>query len=280
MATDCLEENYTTIIKAGKIEKNYWRDLIKYRELFYFLAWRDILVRYKQTVIGVVWCVIRPFLTMIVFSVIFGNLAKLPSNGVPYPLLVFSALLPWQFFSTSLADAGNSIMNNSGMISKIYFPRLIAPASSIIVNLFDFFISFSILILMMIYYHYTPSLKILFLPFFLLLACFAALGVGLWTTALVVKYRDFKFIVPFVIQFGLYISPVGFNSSLVPEKWQFLYSLNPMVCVIDGFRWSILGQNIKLNPIGFGISLLLLLLILISGIGYFRKTEQTFADII
>lgn len=269
-----------TIIEADKLEKTYWLDLLKYRELFYFLAWRDILVKYKQTVVGVLWCVIRPFLTMIIFTVIFGKLAKLPSNGVPYPLLVFTAILPWQFFSNSLMDSSNSIVANANMISKVYFPRLIVPASTIIVNLFDFFISFGILVIMMFYYQYLPSLKILFFPIFLLLAVVASLGTGLWLTAMNVKYRDFRFILPFIIQFGLYISPVGFNSSVVPEKWQLLYSINPMVCVIDGIRWSILGQSININPAGFCLSFTLLLLIFISGIWYFRKTERTFADII
>ncbi|OGI27876.1 MAG: phosphate ABC transporter permease [Candidatus Melainabacteria bacterium RIFOXYA12_FULL_32_12] len=268
------------IIEAGKSEKNYWLDLIKYRELFYFLAWRDILVRYKQTVIGVLWVLIRPFLTMVVFTVIFGNIAKLPSDGVPYPLLVFSAMLPWQFFSTSLTDSSNSIVANANMISKVYFPRIIVPASSIVVNLFDFAISFSILLSMMVFYQFIPSWKIITLPFFILLAVLAALGMGLWFTALNVKYRDFRFIIPFIVQFGLYISPVGFNSSVIPENWRLLYSLNPMVCVIDGFRWAILGQNISIHVPGFILSLVLLLMIFFTGIQYFRKTERTFADVI
>lgn len=269
-----------TIIEAGKAEKNYWIDLFKYRELFYFLAWRDILVRYKQTIVGVLWCIIRPFLTMVVFTVIFGKLAKLPSGGIPYPLLVFAAMLPWQFFSTSLSDSSNSLVANANMISKVYFPRIIVPASTVIVNLFDFLISFGILVLMMIYYHFVPDWRIILLPVFILLAVVSSLGTGLWLTALNVKYRDFRYIVPFIIQFGMYISPVGFNSSIVPAKWQLLYSINPMVCVIDGFRWSILGQNININPAGFCLSLTLLLLTFMSGIWYFRKTERTFADII
>ncbi|EKE02198.1 MAG: hypothetical protein ACD_20C00413G0022 [uncultured bacterium] len=272
--------NNVLIIEAGKSEKNYWLDLVKYRELFFFLAWRDILVRYKQTVIGVLWAIIRPLLTMVVFTVIFGKLAKLPSGGVPYPLLVFSAMLPWQFFSTSLTDSSNSVVANANMISKVYFPRIIVPASSIVVNLFDFVISFSILLLMMVFYQFIPSWKIITLPFFILLAILAALGMGLWFTALNVKYRDFRFIIPFVVQFGLYISPVGFNSSIIPEKWRLLYSLNPMVCVIDGFRWAILGQNINIHIPGFIISLTLLLVIFFTGIQYFRKTERTFADVI
>lgn len=269
-----------SIIEAGKSEKNYWIDIIKYRELFYFLAWKDILVRYKQTIIGVMWCIIKPFITMVIFSVIFGKLAKLPSNGIPYPLLVYSALLPWQFFSMCLTDSSNSIVTNSNMISKVYFPRIIVPASSIIVNLFDFLISFGILVILMFYYQFPVSFKIFTLPFFLFLATLASLGLGLWFTALNVKYRDFRIVIPFLVQFGLYISPIGFHSSVIPEKWRLLYSLNPMVCVIDGFRWAILGQSIQIHWTGFVLSLILLLLIFFSGINYFRKTEKTFADII
>jgi len=276
--TSIIEE--VIYIESGKTEKNYWIDLFKYRELFFFLAWRDILVRYKQTIIGILWCVIRPFLTMVVFSVIFGKIAKLPSNGIPYPLLVFSAVLPWQFFSTSLMDSSNSIVANGNMISKIYFPRIIVPISSIIVNLFDFFVSFGILVLLMIYYKFAPGWQIITLPIFLFLAILSSVGLGLWFTALNVKYRDFRFIIPFIVQFGLYISPVGFSSSLIPDKWQLLYSLNPMVCVIDGFRWAILGQSMQTNLSGFCLSLLLLLTIFVTGIMYFRKTEKTFADVI
>ena len=269
-----------TVIQAGKAEKNYWFDLVKYRELFYFLAWRDILVRYKQTVVGILWCIIRPVLTMVVFTVIFGHIAKLPSGGAPYPLLVYAGMLPWQFFSACLQDSSNSLTGNANLISKVYFPRIIVPASSIIVNLFDFFISFAILALMMIYYQFNPGWKILALPVFILLAIMASLGLGLWFTALNVKYRDFRYIIPFLVQFGLYVSPVWFNSSVVPEQWRLLYSFNPMVCVIDGFRWAILGHNLNLDIRGFGVSFILLIFLFYSGIAYFRKTEKTFADII
>lgn len=278
VSAEILENS--TIIEAGKFEKTYWIDLIKYRELFYFLAWRDILVRYKQTVIGIFWCIIRPLLTMVVFTVIFGKLAKLPSDGVPYPLLVFAAMLPWQFFSSSLGDCSNSLIGNSNMISKIYFPRIIVPTSTVIVNLFDFCVSLGILFLMMLFYKYIPPIQILTLPILTLLALFASLGMGLWFTALNVKYRDVRYVIPFLIQFGLYISPVGFNSSIVPEKWQLLYSLNPMVCVIDAFRWAILGHSFHINVTSFLVSFSVLVVTFITGLNYFRKTEKTFADII
>lgn len=271
---------FDLIIEPGKANVEYWRDLWRYRELFAFLAWRDILVRYKQTVIGIVWAFIRPVLTMIVFTIIFGKLAGMPSGGVPYPVLVFAAMLPWQFFASALTESSNSLIGNAGMISKIYFPRLIIPSSTVVVCLVDFIISFIILLLLMIIYKFTPDWRMLLLPLFLIMAFLTALGAGLWFTALNVKYRDFRYIVPFVVQFGLYISPVGFSSNVIPEKWRLLYSLNPMVGVIDGFRWSILGGGAKLYWPGFILSLGLILLIFFSGIWYFRKTERTFADVI
>jgi lipopolysaccharide transport system permease protein len=267
-------------IEAGRSENQYWNDLWRYRELFYFLAWRDILVRYKQTAIGIAWAIVRPFLTMIVFTFVFSNLAKLPSGGVPYPILVFAAMLPWQFFSSALSECSNSLIANSNMISKVYFPRLIVPTSAVIVSFVDFLISGIILIALMIWYHFMPDWRILTLPFFILIAIAAAIGGGLWLAALTVEYRDFRYIVPFIVQFGLYISPVGFSSSIVPEQWRLLYSLNPMVSVIDGFRWAILGGNSTLFWPGFILSLGLVILLFISGIWYFRKTERTFADII
>jgi len=270
-------ENFL-IIEAGKTEKHYWIDLWRYRELFYFLSWRDILVRYKQTAIGVAWSVIRPVLTMIVFTIIFGRIAKLPSGDIPYPILVFVAMLPWQLFANSLTESSMSLIGNANMISKIYFPRMIMPASSIIVAFIDFFISFIILGIIMAWYRFIPSWKIIFVPIFLLIAFLAAFGVGLMFSALNVKYRDFKYIVPFVVQFGLYASPVGFSSDVIPDKWRLLYSINPMVGVIDGFRWCIIGQDISIYKPGFIISIILTILILIIGIIYFRKTEKTFAD--
>jgi lipopolysaccharide transport system permease protein len=270
----------TLVLEAGRAERHYWRDLWRYRELFFFLAWRDILVRYKQTALGLVWALGRPLITMLVFTLVFSKLAKLPSDGVPYPLLVFAALLPWQFFSGAFSGAGDSLINNAGMISKVYFPRLVIPASAVIVSFVDFLISGIILVGLMIWYGFAPSLRIFTLPLFILVAFAAAMGVGLWIAALNVKYRDFRIIVPFVVQFGLYISPVGFSSSIVPEQWRLLYSLNPMVGVIDGFRWAILGGNAQLYWPGFMLSLSLVLVILVTGIAYFRKTEKTFADVI
>lgn len=271
---------YSLVIEAGKSEKHYWRDLWRYRELFYFLAWRDILVRYKQTVIGLMWALIRPLLTMIVLVIVFGKLAKFPSGGIPYPILVFAGLLPWQFFSSAFTEAGNSLVGNSNMLSKVYFPRLIVPTSAVIVSFVDFLISGTILIGLMIWYGFLPDWRIITLPLFILIAIAAAMGAGLWIAALNVKYRDFRYIIPFVVQFGLYVSPVGFSSTIVPERWRLWYSLNPMVGVIDGFRWAILGGDTQVYWQGFMISIALVVLILISGVFYFRKTEKTFADVI
>jgi lipopolysaccharide transport system permease protein len=268
------------VIEAGRTEQQYWKDLWRYRELFYFLAWRDLLVRYKQTVIGVAWALIRPFLTMIVFTVVFGHLAKLPSGGVPYPILVFAAMLPWQFFASALSESSNSLISNSNLISKVYFPRLIVPTSAVMVSFVDFLISGVILVGLMVWYQFIPDWRILTLPIFVMIAFAASMGVGLWLTALSVEYRDFRYIVPFIVQFGLYISPVGFSSSIVPPEWRLLYSLNPMVGVIDGFRWAILGGDSQIYVPGFALSLGLVALLLWSGIGYFRKMERTFADVI
>ncbi|MDZ8052236.1 MAG: ABC transporter permease [Aulosira sp. ZfuVER01] len=268
------------VIEAGRTEQQYWKDIWRYRELFCFLAWRDILVRYKQTAIGIAWALIRPFLTMVVFTVVFGQLAKLPSQGAPYPILVFSAMLPWQFFANSLSECSNSLISNANLISKVYFPRLIVPTSTVVVSFVDFLISGMILLALMAWYNFVPSWRILTLPLFIAIAFTASMGAGLWLASLNVKYRDFRFIVPFIVQFGLYISPVGFSSGIVPEKWRLLYSLNPMVGVIDGFRWAILGGESKLYVPGFTLSLGLVALLFITGIWYFRKMEKTFADVI
>jgi lipopolysaccharide transport system permease protein len=268
------------IIEAGRTEQQYWKDLWRYRELFYFLAWRDILVRYKQTIIGIAWALIRPFLTMVVFTIVFGKLAKLPSEGVPYPILVFAAMLPWQFFSNALSGCSNSLISNANLIAKVYFPRLIVPASAVIVSFVDFMISGIILIGLMAWYDLLPSWRILTLPFFIIIAFAASMGAGLWLAALNVKYRDFRYIVPFIVQFGLYISPVGFSSTIVPQEWRLVYSLNPMVGVIDGFRWAILGGEARIYLPGFLLSLGLVVGVLASGIWYFRKVERTFADVI
>ena len=266
------------IIEAGKTEGQYFRDLWRYRELFIFLAWRDILVRYKQTVFGVLWAVLRPFLTMVVFTIVFGKIAKLPSGGVPYPILVYAAMLPWQFFSSAFSEASNSLIGNTNLLTKIYFPRIIMPTSTVIVALVDFFIALGILVALMVFYRYAPSWNILALPVFILLAFLTAMGAGLYITALNVKYRDFRYVVPFIVQFGLYISPVGFSSDVVPEKWRLLYAVNPMVGVIDGFRWAILGQSLHIQSFVLSVGVSIGLFIL--GLWYFRKTERTFADVI
>ncbi|MBN2144326.1 MAG: ABC transporter permease [Candidatus Aureabacteria bacterium] len=272
--------DYHLVIEAGKTERQYVKDLWRYRELFAFLAWREILIRYKQTVLGILWAIMRPLLTMLVFTFVFGKLAKFPSNGIPYPLLVFAGMLPWQFFSSSLQESGGSLIANANMISKVYFPRLVIPVSSVIVSLVDFLISFGILLVMMIFYPVSFSWNLLLLPFLLLIAFACSLGAGLWLSALSVKYRDFRYIIPFLLQFGLYISPVGFLSSVIPEKWRLLYSMNPMVGVIDGFRWALLGEKLSFYWPGFLISLLLVLFLFSTGLWYFRNTEKTFADVI
>ena len=271
----------TIILEPGRAEKNYWFDLWRYRELFIILAWRDVSVRYKQTIIGVLWAVLRPFLTMLVFVVIFGRLAKLPSDGnTPYALMVFAAMLPWSLFSTSLGEASNSLIGNANLISKVYFPRLIIPTATVVTAFIDFLISFIILLGMMVYYKFLPPWNLVLLPVFIILALLASLGPGLWLTALNVKYRDFRYLIPFVVQFGLYISPVGFSSSIIPEKWRLLYSLNPMVGVIDGFRWSILGGDSPIYWSGFILSIGVIIFFLWLGIWSFRKMENSFADLI
>ena len=268
------------VLEPGRAERHYWRDLWRYRELFYFLAWRDLLVRYKQTVIGVVWALLRPFLTMVVFTVVFGKIAGLPSGGVPYPILVFAGMLPWQFFSNALSESSGSLVSNANLISKVYFPRLIVPAGAVIVGFVDFLISFVIMAALMVWYGFLPGMQILTLPLWILLAFLAAIGPGLFITALNVKYRDFRYVIPFVVQFGLYVSPVGFRSDVVPEQWRLLYSLNPMVGVIDGFRWAICGGEFAIYWPGFAASLAITVFFLWFGIRYFRKTERTFADVI
>lgn len=276
-----MSESVTLIIEAGRSERHYWRDLWRYRELFYFLAWRDLLVRYKQTVIGVAWALLRPLMTMLIFTLVFGHLAKLPSEGdAPYPILVFAALLPWQFFSNALSEASNSLIGNANLISKVYFPRLIIPASSVITSFVDFLISGIILVGLMIWYRFVPDWRILTLPLFIAFAFAAAMGFGLWLTALNVKYRDFRYVVPFIVQLGLYASPVGFSSSIVPEQWRLLYSLNPMVGVIDGFRWALLGGESHISWPGFSLSVFIVAIVLAWGVYYFRKMEKTFADVI
>ena len=276
-----MSKTQTLVIEPGLAERHYWRDLWHYRELFVVLAWRDVTVRYKQTVIGLVWALIQPLLTMVVFTIIFGKLAKLPADGaVPYALLVFAGLLPWQLFSTALTGASNSLIGNANLISKVYFPRLIVPSSAVVVAFIDFLVSFIILVCLMLWYQFLPGWQILTLPFFVVMAFLASLGPGLWITALNVKYRDFRYVIPFIVQFGLYVSPVGFSSSIIPEQWRLLYSLNPVVGVIDGFRWAILGGESNLYIPGFILSWGVIIFFLWLGIRQFRKMEKSFADLI
>ncbi len=275
-----MAEKWDIVIEAGKTEIHYWSDLWRFRELFLFLSWRDILVRYKQTVFGVAWSVIRPVLTMIVFTIIFSKVAKMPSDGVPYPILVYAAMLPWQFFADSFSEASNSLIANANLVTKIYFPRLIVPWTSIVVSLVDFMISFVVLLGLMFWLGYWPTWRMLTLPLFLFLSIIPAFGAGIFISALNVKYRDFRYVIPFIVQFGLYISPVGFSSNVIPQQWRLLYSLNPMVGVIDGFRWAILGKGGNIYLPGFVLSIVISLLLLIIGVWYFRKVEKAFADII
>lgn len=270
-----------TVIEANGGGRHYWVDLWRYRELFRVLAWRDLAVRYKQTVIGVLWALIRPFLTMLVFTVIFGRIAKLPSDGsAPYALMVFAGMLPWTFFATGLSEASNSLINNANLISKVYFPRLIVPTAAVVVAFVDFLIGFCILLSLMAWFRFWPDWRILALPAFVLLVFLASIGPSLWITSLNVKYRDFRYIIPFIVQFGLYVSPAGFSSSVVPEQWRLLYSLNPMVGVIDGFRWCILGGQSELYLPGLGASVAVTAFFLWFGIRQFRNTEKSFADLI
>jgi lipopolysaccharide transport system permease protein len=266
------------VIQPHSKGSGYWKEIWRYRELFYFLAWRDILVKYKQTAIGIAWSIIRPLLTLVAFTIVFGILAKFPDQGVPYPLLVYSALLPWQFFANAFSESSNSLVGNANILTKVFFPRMIIPVSTVVVALLDFLISFVLLILLMLWYGFQPGWQIITVPIFLLQAALTSIGLGLLIGAMNVKYRDFRYIVPFIVQVGLYITPVGFSSKIVPEKWQFLYSLNPLVGVIDGFRWAILGGDNHIYLPGFILSVAISLTALLTGIWYFRKSEKSFVD--
>jgi lipopolysaccharide transport system permease protein len=284
-SSETRTEEFDLTLEAGQAEKHYWLDLWRYRELFIILAQRDISVRYKQTAIGIIWALLQPFLNMIIMTIIFSKVAGLHSEGTaPYAIMVFAAMLPWMFFSSALASASQSMVGNANLISKVYFPRLIIPASAVVTSFADFLLSFLVLTGMMAWYGFAPTWNILALPLFIGVAFLAALGPGLFITALNVKYRDFRYVIPFLLQFGLYVSPVGFSSTVIREKLGdnlfLLYSLNPMVGVIDGFRWAILGNNSPIDVPGFLLSLLVTALFLILGTWYFRKTEKGFADII
>uniref|UniRef100_C6E5U2 Transport permease protein n=1 Tax=Geobacter sp. (strain M21) TaxID=443144 RepID=C6E5U2_GEOSM len=268
------------IIEPDRPALHYWRDLWGCRELFLLLVWRDVLLRYKQTAAGVSWSVLRPLATMLTFTLVFGRLAKLPSDGVPYSLLVFAGMLPWNFFSSALAEGAGSLVNNAHLLGKVYFPRIIVPAASIATCLVDFFISLGLMVALMLWYGFPPNWRMLALPLFLLLAFLPAAGAGLWFAALNVKYRDFRYIVPFLLQFGLYASPVGFASSIVPQQWRLIYSLNPMVGVIDGFRWALLQGKGELFWPGVALSTALSLILLVWGLWFFRNNERSMADVI
>ena len=276
---------FEVFIEQGRAERNYWKDLWRYRELFYILSWRDLKVRYKQTIIGVIWAVLRPLLTMMIFTFVFRNIAKFePPPGINYAVLVFAGLLPWQFFSAGLTEASNSLIGNERLISKVYFPRMIIPAASVITSLVDFLISLGIMFGLLIWFGVMPSINLIFLPLFIIMAFFASFGAGLWLTALNVKYRDFKHVVPFLVQLGLYISPVGFSSDLaskiIPENLRLLYYLNPMAGIIDGFRWCFFGDKTPIYWSGMFVSLAVIIIFLFIGVRTFRKMEKSFADLI
>ncbi len=277
--------SFEVYIEPGRSERNYWKDLWRYRELFYILSWRDLKVRYKQTIIGVLWSVIRPLLTMLIFTFVFGQVANLSApEGITYSILVFAGLLPWQFFAAGLTEASNSLIGNERLITKVYFPRLIIPAASVITSLVDFLISLVLMFILLIWYGITPSINLVFLPILIVITFFASFGVGVWLTALNVKFRDFKYVVPFIVQLGFYISPVGYTSdvaaNMIPEKLRFLYYFNPMAGVIDGFRWCFFGNKFPMNWEGLAISLGVTLFFLLIGIRTFRKMEKSFADMI
>lgn len=275
-----MHEPTELIIEAGHAERNYWRDLWRYRELFYFFAWKDILVRYKQTVVGIAWAVIRPLVLMLVFTVIVARVVKLPEDGIPYQLTAFVGIIAWNFFSISLQDSATSLVGNSNLISKVYFPRLVIPTAAVITAFVDFLIALALLAILMLSFQFVPSMHVLTLPFFVALALAAAVGSGLWLSALMVRYRDIRFIIPFIVQFGLYLSPVWFKTGQIPDPWRILYSLNPVVGVIDGFRWAILGGPNDIYMPGMLVSIGVTVLLIFTGLSYFRKSERTFADII
>lgn len=279
-STVLAESDVEIVIEAGLHDVHYWRDLWNSRELLAVIVWRDVLVRYKQTAMGVSWAVVRPFATMLVFTFIFGQLAKLPANGAPYALLVFAGLLPWLFFSATFSDAGNSIIGNSGIVTKVYFPRILIPISAVLVGVVDFALALVVYALMAVYFSHAPGWQILLLPVFLVALCVLILACSLWVAALSVRYRDFRHLLPIVLQLGAYLSPVGFSSSVVSERWYMIYALNPMVGIIDGFRWCLLGDGQVLRWQSMMLSLLVTILLLLPGIRFFRRSELTFSDAI
>lgn len=279
-ALDRAAEQGETLIYANMPDRHYWADIWRFRDLLFMLAWRDVLVRYKQTVFGVAWAVVRPFITMVVFTIIFGRLANLPSHDVPYPLLVFSGMLAWQFFATTFADASNSLVGNANMISKVYFPRMIVPIGSLLVGLVDFALTVVLFLGLAVWYGYALDWRVIFFPLFVALLLLFVFACSLWVSAMNVAYRDFRFIVPFVTQLGTYVSPVGFSSSIVPERWRLIYALNPMVGIIDGFRWCLLRGSTALDWQALGIAVAVIAALLVPGLRFFRRLERRFVDVI
>lgn len=276
-----VRQVHEVVLEAGRADRHYWGDLWRYRELFQVLAWRDVTIRYKQTAIGVAWAVIQPLLATVIFSLLMGRVAKLPSDGgAPYPLMVFAGMLPWTFFAQALSNASSSLISNNNLISKVYFPRLIVPTATIAAAMVDFAIGLVILAAMMAWFRFVPDWRILLLPAFALMAFLAALGPSLWIASVNVRYRDFRYVVPFIVQFGLYVSPVAYSASVVPARWRLLYSLNPMAGVIDGFRWCVLGGRAAIYWPGLAAGLAVIALTLWLGITQFRRLEKTFADLI
>jgi lipopolysaccharide transport system permease protein len=274
------ERTAELVIEAGRGEAQYWRDIWRYRELFYFLAWRDLLVRYKQTAAGLAWAFLRPLLTMLVLTFVFRKVAKVPAEGEPYALIVLVGILAWNFVATSLQESGQSLVTNANLISKVYFPRMIAPAATVITTFVDFLVASALSLALMVWYRFAPSAHVVWLPLFVLLAFACAIGAGLWSSALMVKYRDVRFIIPFVVQFGLYLSPIGIKTSMVPQQWRALYAINPIVGIVDGFRWSILGGNNLIYWPGLALSMVITGALLVTGIWFFRRTERSFADLV
>lgn len=281
MPSKQLEANKSNIltIESGRSEKNYWLDLWHFRELAGFLTWRDIKVRYKQAAIGVAWVVLQPLIQTVLLTLVFSKLAKMPDGGLPYPMIVISGLLPWQFFSSAFSASSNSLIGNSNLISKVYFPRLILPISTVLVSLFDFIIIQALALVLSAYYGVPMSWRLVILPLFVLHTIVISLGAGFWITALTVKYRDFRFITPFIVQVGVFVTPIGFRSDVFPG-WRSLLSLNPLTSVVDGFRWCMLGGNTAVDLQGLIISISISVILMVSGIWYFRRTESSLADII
>lgn len=281
MSGEATPGSHRIVIEAGSADRHYWRDLLRYRELLFLLAWRDVTVKYKQTVIGASWAILKPVATMLILVLVFGKVAKLPTpDNIPYPILVLTGMLAWQLFAAGISSTSDSLVGSAGLISKVYFPRLIIPLSALAAVLVDFFVTVPLLVAAMFYYGITPGWNVLVFPAFVVLTVLASLSLGIWMSALNVRYRDVRVLIPFILQFGLYLSPVGYSIVVVPEEYRTLYSLNPMVGIIEGYRWSLLGEAEGLTPLSLGVSIGTVLVLLVGGLRYFRRTERTFADVI